>query len=91
MLRAVQKIFEEEEGGRIKEVKRVCKEEDLTILKNLLPHITSLMDRAVKQEASVRVVTHGDFHQWNLAFGGKPHPLFGPSDHLNLVQVETKV
>ena len=77
MLAAVQKIFEEGgEGstsrkGMGEEVKRVCKAEELAILQDLLPHITSLMDWAVKQEASVRVVTHGDFHQWNMAFDGE--------------------
>ena len=50
------------------EVERVCKAEHLAILQDLLPHITALMDRAVRQESSVRVVTHGDFHQWNMAF-----------------------
>ena len=84
MLRAMHKVFEEEAEGAsssikevkgtkgIKEVKRVCKAADLAILQNLLPHVTSLLDRAVKQEASVRVVTHGDFHQWNMAFDGEP-------------------
>ena len=75
VLTAVEKIFDEEgEVGRAgigKEVKRVCKAEELAILQDLLPHITSLMDRAVKQEAAVRVVTHGDFHQWNMAFNGE--------------------
>ena len=76
VLTAVQKVFEEEGGassskGMGKEVKRVCKADELAILQNLLPHITSLMDRALRQEASVRVVTHGDFHQWNMAFDGE--------------------
>ena len=71
MLKAVQEIFEEEGSSRKvigEEVERVCKAEHLAILQDLLPHITALMDRAVKQESSVRVVTHGDFHQWNMAF-----------------------
>jgi len=74
VLKSVQEVFEEEEeGGPSKgifgqEVKRVCKAGHLAILQGMLPHITSLMDWALKQEALVRVVTHGDFHQWNMAF-----------------------
>jgi len=72
VLKSVQEVFEEEEGlskGILgQEVKRVCQAGDLAILHDMLPHITSLMDWAVKQESFVRVVTHGDFHQWNMAF-----------------------
>ena len=74
VLKSVQEVFEEEEeegpskGIFGQEVKRVCKARDLAILQGMLPHITSLMDWALKQEALVRVVTHGDFHQWNMAF-----------------------
>ena len=79
VLKSVQEVFEEEEGlskGILgQEVKRVCQAGDLAILHDMLPHITSLMDWAVKQESFVRVVTHGDFHQWNMAFDSKdPFP-----------------
>ena len=77
VLKSVQEVFEKEEGPSKgvfgEEVKRVCQAEDLAILHDMLPHITSLMDWAVKQEAIVRVVTHGDFHQWNMAFDSE-HP-----------------
>jgi len=69
------KIFEEEKEGNSKEieeeVKAVCKKDDLVILTNMLPHITTLMEWTLKQETSFRVVTHGDFHQWNLAFNSE--------------------
>merc|ERR1719495_788680 len=72
VLKAVVEIFEEEKEGIRKEiqgeVKEVCKKDDLVILMTMLPHITSLMEWTLKQETSFRVVTHGDFHQWNLAF-----------------------
>ena len=75
VLRAVVEIFEEEKEGNRKEieeeVKAVCKKDDLVILMNMLPHITTLMEWTLKQETSFRVVTHGDFHQWNLAFNSE--------------------
>ena len=68
-------IFEEEKEGNRKEiqeeVKAVCKKDDLVILMNMLPHITTLMEWTLKQETSLYVVTHGDFHQWNLAFNSE--------------------
>ena len=68
-------IFEEENEGNRKEiqeeVKAVCKKDDLVILTNMLSHITTLMEWTLKQETSFRVVTHGDFHQWNLAFNSE--------------------
>ena len=68
-------IFEEEKEGNRKEiqeeVKAVCKKDDLAILMNMLPHITTLMEWTLKQETSLYVVTHGDFHQWNLAFNSE--------------------
>ena len=75
VLKAVVEIFEEEKEGNRKEieeeVKAVCKKDDLVILMNMLPHITTLMEWTLKQETSFRVVTHGDFHQWNLAFNSE--------------------